>query len=98
MHTERHTMKATENSPPSNSNQKPEKQSAKNNINQDKPISFLEVLQSVFAAAFGVQSQKKRLKDFSKGKPIHYVLVGILFTTLFILIMVGLVQIALNAL
>ncbi|MBU2711145.1 DUF2970 domain-containing protein [Zooshikella sp. WH53] len=87
-------MKATENPNSSNSSKKPEADS----LNKDKPISFLGVLQSVFAAAFGVQSQKKRRKDFSKGKPIHYVLVGILFTTVFILIMVGLVQIALNAL
>lgn len=66
--------------------------------NQHKPVSFLGVLQSVFAAAFGVQSQKKRLQDFSQGKPFHYVLVGILFTAVFILVMVGLVQVALKAL
>ena len=35
----------------------------------NQPPTFLQMLQSVLAAAFGVQSGKNRARDFSHGKP-----------------------------
>ncbi len=40
--------------------------------------SFWQMLHSVVAAAFGVQSGKNRARDFTHGKPSHFVMLGIL--------------------
>lgn len=61
----------------------------------DQPLTLLEMLQSVLAAAFGVQSNKNRSRDFSRGKPSHFILLGLLFTGLFVLALIALVYLAL---
>ena len=62
----------------------------------DKPLTFREMLQSVLAAAFGVQSGKNRARDFSRGKPSHFIILGVLFTGLFVLVLFGLVKLVLS--
>lgn len=62
----------------------------------DKPLSFWQMLGSTLAAAFGVQSSKNRERDFSKGKASHFMMMGVGFTAVFVLIMVGLVNLILN--
>lgn len=62
----------------------------------DEPLSFREMLQSVVAAAFGVQSGKNRARDFSKGKPSHFIILGLAFTLLFILLIFGVVKLVLH--
>ena len=62
-----------------------------------KPLTFLEVLQSTLWAAIGVQKHENRVRDFSRGNPIHFILMGIAFTTVFVLVMVGLVKLILAA-
>jgi hypothetical protein len=61
----------------------------------DKELGFRDVAQSVAAAAFGVQSAKNRERDFSKGKPSHFIALGLIFTFIFILLIVGVVQLVL---
>jgi hypothetical protein len=63
---------------------------------KDKPLTFREMLQSVLAAAFGVQSGKNRARDFSRGKPSHFILLGVLFTSIFVLVLFALVQLVLH--
>ncbi len=46
----------------------------------DQELGFKQVAQSVAAAAFGVQSGKNRERDFSKGKPSHFIALGLIFT------------------
>ncbi len=58
----------------------------------DEPLSFWQVLLSVLAAAFGVQSEKARQRDFRHGKPSQFILIGLLFTAFFVLLLVGLVH------
>lgn len=60
------------------------------------PLSFREMLQSVLAAALGVQSGKNRTRDFSRGKPSHFILLGVGFTVLFVLIVLGIVKLVLH--
>ncbi len=62
----------------------------------DKPLTFREMLQSVLAAAFGVQSGKNRARDFSRGKPSHFILLGVLFTAIFVLVLFALVKLVLH--
>lgn len=61
----------------------------------DKPLSFREMLQSILAAAFGVQSGKNRARDFSRGKPSHFIALGLMFTALFVVVLFALVQLVL---
>ena len=47
---------------------------------------FFNVLKSAIAAAFGVQSSKNRERDFKHGKPIHFIVAGIVVTMTFLLL------------
>ena len=60
------------------------------------PLGFWAMLQSVLAAAFGVQSGKNRSRDFSRGKPSHFLLLGVLFTGVFVLLLLALVKLVLH--
>ena len=62
----------------------------------DKPLTLWEMLQSVLAAALGVQSGKNRGRDFSRGKPSHFIILGVLFTVVFVLVLYGLVRLVLH--
>ena len=46
----------------------------------DQDLTFWQMLSSVMAAAFGVQSSRNRQRDFSRGKPMHFIIIGIGFT------------------
>ncbi|MCU9947059.1 DUF2970 domain-containing protein [Pseudomonas solani] len=68
------------------------------NIDDDsqRPLTFREMLHSVAAAAFGVQSGKNRSRDFSRGKPSHFIILGVLFTLVFALTLFGVVKLVLH--
>jgi hypothetical protein len=51
----------------------------------NKHPGFLNVLQSVLAAMIGVQSEKKREKDFEGGYLGSYIFIGVVMTVLFVL-------------
>ena len=53
---------------------------------------FWSVVQSVAAAMIGVQSRKNRERDFTQGKPIHFIVGGVLGTLLFLVVIWLLVQ------
>jgi hypothetical protein len=59
-------------------------------------LTFWQVLGSVIAAAFGVQSSKNRERDFTQGKASHFILMGVGFTAVFVILMVLLVQFVLS--
>ena len=61
----------------------------------DKPLTFWQMLGSTLAAAVGVQSSRNRHRDFSRGKASHFIFMGIAFTALFVLAMIGLVSLIL---
>jgi len=63
---------------------------------QQAPLTLREMLQSVLAAALGVQSGKNRSRDFSRGKPSHFILLGVLFTTLFVIVLLVTVKLILH--
>ncbi|UVJ45863.1 DUF2970 domain-containing protein [Pseudomonas sp. LS1212] len=63
---------------------------------QQKPPTFWQMLHSVIAAAFGVQSAKNRARDFTHGKPGHFIALGVLFTLLFVLVLIGVVKVILH--
>ena len=62
---------------------------------EEQGLSFWQMLGSTLAAAFGVQSRANRERDFSKGKALHFILMGIAFTVVFVLAVVGVVNLVL---
>lgn len=62
----------------------------------DKTPTLWQVLTSVLAAFFGVQSEAKRQRDFTHGKPHQFIMLGILATIAFILLVFGLVKLILT--
>jgi len=62
----------------------------------EQPLTLWQMLQSVLAAAFGVQSGKNRARDFSRGKPSHFIILGVVFTVLFVLTIFGVVKLVLS--
>jgi hypothetical protein len=62
---------------------------------EQKPPSLLEVAFSVMAAAFGVQNSKNRERDFTTGNPVVFIAAGLIFTILFVLTIIGVVNLVL---
>ncbi len=54
------------------------------------------MLGSTLAAALGVQSRANRERDFSRGKALHFILLGIAFTVAFVLAVLGVVNLVLS--
>ncbi len=46
----------------------------------EKPLSFFQMVGSVLASFFGVQSSKNKERDFKRGKASQFIAVGILMT------------------
>ncbi len=66
--------------------------SLKDREDQRRGTGFWNVVHSVGAAMLGVQSRKNRERDFTQGKPIHFVIGGVVGTLLFLLVVWLLVQ------
>lgn len=56
---------------------------------------FWQVVMSVMAAAFGVQNAENRKRDFEHGNPLVFIAAGLIFTVVFILVIVGVVYLVL---
>lgn len=63
---------------------------------ESRPPTFWQTVGSVLAAFFGVQSSRARQRDFTRGKPWHYVVMGLVATVVFVLALVGLVRLVLS--
>lgn len=51
----------------------------------------IDVIKSVLAAMFGVQSQENRERDFKHGKASHFIITGVVLTVIFVIILINLV-------
>ncbi|WP_101758629.1 DUF2970 domain-containing protein [Oceanicoccus sp. KOV_DT_Chl] len=47
---------------------------------KQEPLSFLQMVGSILASFFGVQSSENRERDFKRGKAKQFIAVGILMT------------------
>ena len=50
------------------------------NTAEVESLTLIQVIGSVFAAAFGVQSRANKQRDFARGKPLHFIFAGALCT------------------
>ncbi len=67
-----------------------------NSAPENETISFAQLLKSVMAAFLGVQSNANRERDFKHGKISHFIVIGLLFGLIFVLTLVGVVQLVLH--
>ena len=61
-----------------------------------KRPTLWQVFVSVTAAMFGVQSQRKREYDFNHGRFRDYAMVGVVLAVMFVVMVIGVVQVVLR--
>jgi len=69
-----------------------EEGTAAEEIDERGGTGFRAVMQSVGAALLGVQSSRNRERDFTRGKPLHFIIGGLIGTLLFVIAVWLLVQ------
>jgi hypothetical protein len=63
---------------------------------EQRRLSFLQVLGSVMSSFLGVQKNATRERDFKRGRARDFILVGVLLTTVFIFVVWGVVQLVMH--
>ena len=63
---------------------------------EDRKLSFFQVLSSVISSFFGVQKNATRERDFKRGRARDFILVGLLLTVAFIFAVWGVVQLVMR--
>lgn len=66
-------------------------------VNSKSKSSLKDTLKSVAAAFFGVQSNQSRKRDFSQGKLSLFIIVGIVYVILFIIVLMITVTIVIDS-
>jgi hypothetical protein len=59
---------------------------------KEDALTLWQVICSVFAAGFGVQSKENKERDFTRGKPLQFIIAGLLFTIAFLIGLITLVN------
>ena len=67
------------------------------NQKSEKGITFFSFVGSLISAWFGVSTQAKRERDFEQGKFSHFIIGGILFVIVFVMIVIGVVKLVLSS-
>jgi hypothetical protein len=70
--------------------------SSQNTDISNKKSSMGQIIGSVFAAMMGVQSDKNREKDFAASNAKSYIIAGVIFTILFIVTIVTVVNVVVS--
>ena len=66
---------------------------SKDNVEKERSgTGFWNIVQSVGAGLIGVQSSKNRERDFTQGKPLHFIVGGLIGTAIFLLFVWLIVQ------
>lgn len=58
--------------------------------------NFWSAMRSVLSSFLGVQSEEKRKQDFENGRPIHFIVSGLILAAIFIIGVIFAVQGALS--
>ena len=59
---------------------------------EKKTPGIFQVIGSVLAAMFGVQSDENRERDFNSGRMSHYIFVGVVIVAIFVFSLIALVN------
>ncbi|MDP5144307.1 DUF2970 domain-containing protein [Rheinheimera baltica] len=57
-----------------------------------KQPGFKQIIKAVFGAMIGVQSEQQRQQDFSASSPLPYILVGVMFAIIFVVVLILIVS------
>jgi len=63
---------------------------------EQKKLSFWQVLGSVTSSFLGVQKNERRERDFRHGRARDFIMVGVLLTMVFVLAVWGVVQLVMS--
>lgn len=58
---------------------------------------FLQLVKSIVGAAFGVQSESTRQRDFQQGSPMPYIIGGLVFSVIFVVTIMLIVRMVLRS-
>lgn len=61
-----------------------------------KPLTLIQTFKSVLWALLGVQSRENLVRDFARGKASHFIITGLVFVTLFVLMLILVVNLVLS--
>ncbi len=59
-------------------------------------MRWRDMLSTILFGALGVQSNKARERDFTHGKPSHFIMFGLGFMLVFILTIIGVIKLVLH--
>lgn len=62
-----------------------QQQGSENDAQTQEHLTLWQVICSVFAAGFGVQSKENKERDFTRGKPLQFIVAGLFFTICFLI-------------
>lgn len=68
------------------------KNNERNESTSPSKMRLRDMFSTILFGALGVQSNKARERDFSQGKPSHFIYFGLGFMLVFILVLVGIVK------
>lgn len=54
--------------------------------------SFFSAMRSTLSSFIGVQSEKQREEDFTNGKPIHFIVSGLILAAAFVVVLMLVVE------
>lgn len=60
-------------------------------------VTFWSVVRSTLAAAIGVQNRANRERDFEHGTPGAFIAAGIIFTVVFVAVLLGVVYMVIRS-
>lgn len=81
--------------PPEQQQQQQQQQTLAASNSKGSSPSMWQLVISVFGAAFGVQTEATRQRDFNSSSPLPYIIAGLIFTVLFVLTIIGVVSLVL---
>ncbi len=62
----------------------------------DQSLSVWQVIKSTLAAAFGVQTEAARQRDFNQGSAATFIVAGFVFTVIFVVVLLVIVNVVLS--
>ena len=58
----------------------------------EEDLTLRQVMGSVLAAGFGVQSRENKVRDFARGNPVHFIIAGLTLTVGFLMTLIAVVS------
>jgi hypothetical protein len=62
-------------------------------VQPEHALTLWQVVASVFAAGFGVQSKENKQRDFSRGKAVHFIIAGLILTFGLLAVLIAVVNV-----